>query len=856
MTLLLENSITKDSLQDTSDPSGTEVSSTLTVGWDSEYTELADGFCPISDQLYVLEDSREYFLDHIGQRITLRSLLDRLLTDYPHVSDITLVAHFGRVEMMATSDGTDWLMPNDNGDITGSALVLQKTVIGKWDYQSPCRENPVQINLWDSMLLHPGSLESLGNLIDMPKLESHGYREGGKMLDWYRENPDAFRTYALRDAEVAVKFYKSYHAKIAEAGLVSGKTIGSVFERAAAQVIEDADFHNLLYQRKKVWNGKYSVKRLIPTKAANDFIPAYSGGKNETYLFGQYDLPVHDYDLTGAYSATIGMLPSWTTKGQVFTSPKKLYKFATRDPLALGRIHINFSFRHDVKYPGLPVASENGVIFPRSGETDVMLQEFMTAYPYLETCDVVGWVYPSYGDSPLVNMTRELKERRNQAKVSGDKLGDAIWKLVLNAGYGKFAQGVRAKDSIDLDNSTTNKIVRSPIPPSKTTNPAIAAYITGWCRSLIAEYLYFCQEKGYQIGNVTTDGFTILGDPLPDNTLEGVGPLGRLVRDRYESPILELKHQGRGFLSLKTRGYAILESDNPLVAATGISMRGKSGQQKAQFLIEEFNNLNPFKDTRYPVSRPPTVIDWITKHCPPTFIDSVQSYNFDFDLKRMPIDIEDFNGKAKFQTKPWESIIEYTAWRDHYQDYRRGVRSEGRQIGTKNKILTVEDLDKFITYAELRQAGFTSMAYATDRADLRIVANVAKKLTNMGFKKIASHLNVPAQTVRYWTLKAPMSDADLRKEAVGALLESQLGVSNVNSKEFLITSHLTPQAGIPNFGAELLLLWQVWVGLASVQPVVMTPKATNNPTPGSFSSRSSHLTPYRPPIRELVELAR
>ena len=28
-------------------------------------------------------------------------------------------------------------------------------------------------------------------------------------------------------------------------------------------------------------------------------------------------------------------------------------------------------------------------------------------------------------------------------------------------------------------------------------------------------------------------------------------------------------------------------------------------------------------------------------------------------------------GVAKFQTKAWGSIVEYTTWRDHYQDYRR-----------------------------------------------------------------------------------------------------------------------------------------------------------------------------------------
>jgi len=819
--------------------------------------DLPEGFCPISDQLHVLEDGREYFLPHVGRRTTFRSVIDRLLTDYPDVKAITMVAHFGRVEMMGAADGTDWLMPTDTGDITGSSLILQKTIIGKWQYQSKYRDEPVQVDLWDSMLLHPGSLESLGNLINMPKLESHGYREGGRMLDWYLENPTEFRSYAIRDAEVAVKFYEAYHAKVAEAGLISGKTIGSVFERAAAEAIEDGDFSNLLYQRKKVWNGKYSVKRLVPTKAANAFTPSYYGGRNETYLFGRFDQPVHDYDLIGAYSNTIGMLPTWETKGQVFTDPELLYKFVVQDPLALGRIHISFSFHQDVKYPGLPVASENGVIFPRSGETDVMLQEFMASYPHLESCEIIAWIYPSSGDSPIVNLSQELKERRNKSKACGDHLGDAIWKLVLNAGYGKFAQGVRTKQSVDLENSTTDNIVRSPIPPSRTTNPAIAAFITGWCRALIAEYLYFCQDKGYEIGNVTTDGFTVLGDPLPDDTMNGVGPLGRLIRDKYENQILELKHQGKGFLSLKTRGYTMIESDNYLVAATGISMRGKTGQEKARFLINEFNQVTALADTRYPVSRPPTVIDWITKKCSPIFVEAQQSYNYDYDLKRMPVNIEDNNGKAKFQTKAWESIVEYTTWRDHYQDFRRGVRSEGRQIGTKNKILTTEDLNKFIDYAELRQAGFTSMAYATDRADLRIIANVAKRLTPLGFKKIASKLNVPAQTVRYWTLKEPMSDADLKKTAVEELLVSR--VSNVNSKESICTSHLTPSTPTASFEAELLLLWQVWTGLEALQPMVTIPvnagrralrtsrgrSVPPKAVPGGLLELSgSHLTPW------------
>jgi len=795
--------------------------------------ELPDGFCPISDQLYVLEDEKAYFLPHVGRRTTFRSVIDLLLSDYPDVHTITIVAHFGRVEMMSTADGRDWLMPNDVGDITGSARILQKTIIGKWKYASPVRDERVQIDLWDSMLLHPGSLESLGELINMPKLESHGYREQGRMLEWYLEDPKEFEDYAVRDAEVAVKFYDAYHEKIAEAGLESGKTIGSVFEKAAASAIEEGDFSRLHYQRKKFWNGKFQVNRLVPTDTAKAFIPAFYGGRNETYLFGQFDGPVHDYDLVGAYSGVIGMLPEWSTKGTPYTDPEKLYIASIEDPLALGRIQISFAFRPDVKYPGLPVASENGVIFPRSGETTVMLQEFMAAYPYLESCEVIAWVYPSGNDSSIVNLTQELRDRRANAKSSEDRLGDAIWKLALNAGYGKFAQGIRTKDSIDLDNSTAERIIRSPIPPSKTTNPAIAAYITGWCRALIAEYLYYCQDNNYDVATITTDGFTTLGDPLPIDAMEGVGPLGRLIRDKYEQPILKLEYQGQGFLSLKTRGYAMLGSDDPLVAATGISMRGKSKKDKASFLLEEFHNATALADTRYPVSRPPTVVDWIIKNCPPTFIESEQSYNFDYDLKRKPINIITNYDKAFFQTTPWESIVEYTNWRDHYQDFRRGVRVNGRQIGTKNKILSAEDLNRFIAYAELRQTGFASMAYATDRSDLRVFANIAKRLTPLGFKKIATKLQIPAQTVRYWTLKNPMSDSDLKKPEVGRLLESRGVKCELEDSSLGFTFDTLDSNNL--FLTELYLLWKIWIGLEDVQPVVTVPL---NAAVGRTASRS------------------
>ena len=139
----------------------------ITVAWDSEYTstktepELAapyaddDGFCPISDQLYVLHDGRRYFIEHVGIRITLTSLIDRLIKDYPGLTKITLVTHFGRVELGSVADGRDWALANsDSATLPGSALAISGTIIGKWTY------NGVTVDLWDTILLHPSSQAS------------------------------------------------------------------------------------------------------------------------------------------------------------------------------------------------------------------------------------------------------------------------------------------------------------------------------------------------------------------------------------------------------------------------------------------------------------------------------------------------------------------------------------------------------------------------------------------------------------------------------------------------------------------------------------------------------------------------
>ena len=134
----------------------------------------------------------------------------------------------------------------------------------------------------------------------------------------------------------------------------------------------------------------------------------------------------------------------------------------------------------------------------------------------------------------IMELAGTIKEARDASKETGDILGDKIMKLTGNSGYGKTAQGNREYQSIDLQNSTPSAIKRTKVPPSKISNPAIASYITGWVRAVMAEYLIFCQQRNLLVCAMTTDGFTLIDCALPADAMGGVGMLGYQIRDHYK----------------------------------------------------------------------------------------------------------------------------------------------------------------------------------------------------------------------------------------------------------------------------------------------------------------------------------
>ena len=127
-------------------------------------------------------------------------------------------------------------------------------------------------------------------------------------------------------------------------------------------------------------------------------------------------------------------------------------------------------------------------------------------------------------------------------------------------------------------------------------------------------------------------------------------------------------------------------------------------------MLDEWKQLEPLKNTRYPLERLPTITQWITTNAPPATIRQDKGYNWDFDYKRRPVGVTETKGRITFSTVAWQDAVEYTEWRDGYFNLRRGVRSDGEQIGDKNKITTLDDWQEFARYVAARASGLSSIA--------------------------------------------------------------------------------------------------------------------------------------------------
>lgn len=388
-----------------------------------------------------------------------------------------------------------------------------------------------QVRFVDTLALSPGGagLAVIGELIGLPKLElPEGYAKD-EMHRFKDEQPELFKDYALRDAEIALAYgLRMFKFATVELGLSKCPvTLGAMGVAVFQKMLKDSgvDKCEAFGERQIItqnWNAQlgrpHTKKELVPTDARELFehlaTRCYMGGRNECFTCGPTEVSTfYDFDLSGAY-----------TTGMVDLHPldyEKAFMSCNVDDFCghvCGFARVRFSFPTGTRFPCLPVHHElYGIYFPLSGETHATAPEIevakrMGAILDIQQGVIIPWMTGK--ESLFLSFVRLIREKRNSYPKKSFE--ESMFKEIGNSLYGKTAQGLREKTAFELASGQSKDIPRSAV-----TNPYFAAHTTGFIRAVIGELLTSVPTNR-QVISVTTDGF--LTD-APLHELDLTGPL-------------------------------------------------------------------------------------------------------------------------------------------------------------------------------------------------------------------------------------------------------------------------------------------------------------------------------------------
>jgi len=437
-------------------------------------------------------------------------------------------------------------------------------------------------------------------MLGLPKVEIPEGYSIERMDELLVGDPEAFERYALRDAEIAVKYALKVRAFLGrQFGLQKlPRSLGAVGVSVFRRQLKDAEIDyktafGLEITKLERWNGgtgKVRTQSVTVQSPARDLletlaIRCYHGGRNESFMVGPTAIgDWYDWDLKGAYTTGLCdlLVPDYASM-HMSADPHDFIGHV------MGFAYVDFTFPTGTRFPCIPVRSEQyGLRFPLSGLAYVTAPEIELALSMGGRIDIkhgviVPWVS---GSAPLFeDFTRLIQRlRREYPKKS---LEEVMVKEIGNSLYGKLAQGLSDKTAFDTATGLSKRIG-----PSAVTNPYMAAHTTGLIRAVCGELLH--RIPSYRaVVSVTTDGF------LTDAPLEELDQTGPLCR-RYQAlcqrlhgdergepvPMLELKHHAKQIVSIKTRGQctAIKGDAAPVLAKAGVKCAGTAEEQNKKIM--------------------------------------------------------------------------------------------------------------------------------------------------------------------------------------------------------------------------------------------------------------------------------
>lgn len=638
---------------------------------------------------------------------------------YPTYYDVTLLCHFGRVDISTLENSTSLL--KTCSEVQGGLVSLEfpKKIYAKSRSRGLCSDRyifPVRLTFRDTMCQTPSSGKSLavlGDTVGIPKLKDD-LIDKNRMDKTLLEHPDLYFEYASRDAVVTLLYAASLYGHNRQIAVTLTSVTAKVMRFSMMSYLgckSTEEFDRVYRGLVKVTKGKVksSTSPAFLVATAKEAITpsieqaqlfashSYHGGYNGCMKVGWIDRYSWDYDLKNAYPSAMTLVPDigWDNplKFKVERQELDLSYWNSPsggfNPMTPFFGFISFEFPKDCKFPCIPVNVEGRLIFPRTSEglagvytsgPEVFLALKMGAKVFCETGLFLKPRLLEDGSESrsLASAVKQLVSDRSLAKeLFGKKsLEQEILKVMVNSGYGKNAQNVIDKRSWDAYSEQMQEIGCSMI-----TNPVSASLITSFVRAELLATLYQIDKLGYESFSVTTDGFisTIPEEKLVSLDMMGLKPLVEKSRlfltDGADPSIWEAKHEQPNFLNLTTRGNISLN--------TGNSSKGLKAGVCAHNSVKTPYKSDSFEDRL-----------WMTDQCltregsvfytKPSFVgfkelvlgetfrvvDVERGVHQDFDLKRKPVR-DSFKtvkpiieGKTyiteNFDTIPYESVAEFS----------------------------------------------------------------------------------------------------------------------------------------------------------------------------------------------------
>lgn len=593
--------------------------------------------------------------------------------DLPAFSDfdsIKKIASAVRSSFVSTDASFDFSVSTDNGDVELNVLLR------------------------DTFLLAPAgsqSLGSLGEILGIPKVVlSDDPAEEGKiksrmdelrLRDW-----PLFRRYAIQDAVICAE-YAQRIIRLCEQHLGKARlpvTLTSIGVELLMKKWSDDSLDAKAILGRETVKEKRWKKRLGRYQSENREVAqvnyalyetlateAYHGGRNEQYWFGPAFVDDWtDYDLSSAYATGMALIgtPDWSK----FKHSLVVDDFGIR---TLGYALVDFEFPDSVRFPSLPVRTDNGLIFPSKGQSFCAAPEIALAHSLgAELAVKHGVVIESDDREPVfaTYITHCVTERRKHPKKS---LDDLFWKELSNSTYGKTAQGLREKRVYD-----SRAMDMAALPPSKITNPYFAAYITSFVRAVIGEILNALPDS-VCVFSCTTDGFltnattTEIDAAIRGPTASAFSQTRELLTG--EPTVLEIKHQVRCPLGWRTRGQATLiegSVDRPMnlvLAKGGLRLDDKfeTDELRNAEIVRMFFDRKP--DDRLTFESLTGIRDIIEYDADLVRKEVTRRVNMEYDWKRKPDILFDHHEykHCAFSTKPWETVDQFVAVRELFERY-------------------------------------------------------------------------------------------------------------------------------------------------------------------------------------------